>query len=361
MKTFKLALLTALMLLAASAFAEKTELTKHFKHEFKAPPVTKLNLENKFGHINVETWDKKTIRVEVTVKVKNKNERKAQLILNAINIEFSEAENVASALTRFDEAIFKTHRKIFNSLNDGELNINYKVQMPKDVDLKLYNKYGDVFIDRFSAHLNTVVQYGNIKINSLTRGDSKPLNSITLKYGKAYIGYVNWLKMQLRYGSLKADRCQAIILYSKYSKVKIGSISSLVFESKYDTYKIENVSKLIGKSGYTDINITKVFQLFKLKAKYGGVNIKYISQKAKVITFNGSYCGFKAGVDKALSYKLNTNVTYGNIDVEDQNTNLSRIKNNRSVTVYGNVGSSDKNRATINITVKYGNAKLYIP
>ena len=65
------------------------------------------------------------------------------------------------------------------------------------------------------------IKYGDIMAENLARGNEKPLNSLTLAYGKADIESAGWLDVSVRYsGSFSIEKAQALLIDSKYSKIQ---------------------------------------------------------------------------------------------------------------------------------------------
>ncbi|HPD96236.1 MAG TPA: hypothetical protein PLA24_10120 [Tenuifilaceae bacterium] len=349
----------ALLLIATSTMASNDRLSKTYDREFATPPVTKLVVENKFGQINIENWDKKAISIHVDIKVENSNNEKAKLMLNAITVEFSESDNIASAITKFNDDIMRSNRRLFSSISDDDLSIDYQIKMPASINVDLTNRYGDIFIDKLSGQMMVALKYGNIKVNKLTLGDNEPLNTLTLGYGNASIAEANWLKVDMKYSKLTIDNVQALVLVSKYSKANIGNASSLVFESKYDGYEIDNISKMIGESGYTNFKINKLNTLFKVTAKYGEVKIYSVSSSLKEINFTSSYTEFKAGLPSSLSYKLDADMSYGNVRYPSDIARVNKIEENTSTEVNGIVGNEKEAKTTVKLKMRYGSASLY--
>ncbi|MGD9977631.1 MAG: hypothetical protein AB7S54_06820, partial [Bacteroidales bacterium] len=114
MKVFREISVTLVILLTVScAFAAKGRLNKVYDREFNVNAATRLLIQNKYGQVNVENWDKNTISIHVEVKVDNPNDEKAKTMLNAIDIEFSESDNAVSAITSFDEDIIRANKRLF--------------------------------------------------------------------------------------------------------------------------------------------------------------------------------------------------------------------------------------------------------
>ena len=341
-----------------SGFSASLELSKQYDREFKVSPASKLYVENKYGQISIESWDKSAIAIHVDVKVENANAERAKAMLDAVDIEFSETENLVSAITRFNENARKSSLRLFPSSSNTELSINYKIFMPKNIEVELLNKYGNIFVNELNARITVDLMYGNFKANKLGLGDSQPLSSITVGYGDVDITEANWLKVEMKYSNLNIEAAQAMVILSKYSKVYMGRVNSLVLESKYDRYEVGSVMNLEGESGYTDFDISNLGKKFNLTTRYGNVKIIDVSDSFQSIRFEGAYTGLKAGINPNVSYRIDAEAAYGSINFSADKSSVNRIEDNTTIQVSGLVGTNSRTNAEVYIRIKYGNANL---
>jgi len=243
-------------------------------------------------------------------------------------------------------------------MSNEEMSIDYMIKMPKHIEVDLNNRYGDIFINELSGKVLVDLRYGNIRINKLERGDAESLNSLSIAYGGATIGDVNWLKAEIKYGSLKIDKARAVVLMTKHSKVSIEKVNSVVVDSKYDGYSLGSVANIVGESGYTNFNITDLSKKFNLTSKYGDVKIVSVADNFESIVFNGAYTGLKAGISSKVSFKIDAVVSYGNIKFDAPTAKINRIEENTSTELNGLIGSSESTDSKVYVRSKYGSVTL---
>lgn len=222
------------------------EVTKEFHEEYSAGASSELQISNKYGDVIIDSWDQDQIVIDVKVTVELPNRDKAQKLLDYINVEFSQNGDVISAKTVIDDKFS------FSGWGGSSrrFSIDYTVKMPVKASLALANRYGNSEIDELQGAVNIDIKYGNLYVGTLTRGNVKPLNRISIAYGKGSIGDAGWLDLMLRYvGETDLESCQALLIDSKYSKLSIGVASSVVGESKYDNLNIEQVNNLVLENG----------------------------------------------------------------------------------------------------------------
>ncbi len=349
---FKLAVIV-LLLNNSFCWAAKDEFTKIIKEEFTANNSTELSLNNKFGDIEVNNWDKDLISIEVEISVDISDEDKANRILSYVDINFSETGNNIYVETVFDS---KLEKGSWN--NNYDLDIQYKVYIPEYISLSVENKYGDTFINNLAGKLYCDIKYGKLKVNELSRGDDKPLNEINIAYGSGYIEKVDWLKSSIKYSTFEIEEGQAIILVSKYSKFYLDEVSSLVSESKYDQYELGELNNFVVSAGYSNFKIDEINKKFQIESKYTQVKVESIPSGFEKISIENAYGGYKLGIDANASYHLDGEADYSKIYYPENDSKINRIVENNEMNVSGLIGGDTNTKSVVDIETRYGNVKL---
>lgn len=336
--------------------AQNNELTKDYHEEFDVTENTELVLSNKYGDVDIKDWEQNKIVIDVVVTVNHSNKATAEKMLEYINVEFSQSGDEILAKTVFDERFNKMNWS--RGRNGKRFNIDYTVNMPKDVALDLQNKYGNAFISELTGEVLIQLKYGNLKANKILRGDEKPLSKVVLSYGKATIEEVNWLKLDVKYcDKLEIGKSKALMIMSGYSKVFVDEASSIVADSKYDNYTIGKVNNFVTASGYTGYKFDQVNNKLMVESKYGNCSVGYIPKTFEEIDINSKYGTIKLGIEEGASYSIKGEAGYGKIEFPSGGR-VSRIINNNSTTVDGIVGTETSPKATIKIYTKYGSVHI---
>jgi hypothetical protein len=332
------------------------EVSKEFHKEYKAGPSTTLGIDNKYGDVVIQSWDKDQVVIDVKITVDLPNQEKAQKLLDYIDVNFSEGDNLIDAKTVIDS-------KFSFSGWGGEskkFSINYNVKMPAATALNLVNKYGDSDIDELHGPVNIDIRYGNLEAGKLTRENVKPLSKINLAYGKADIDQAGWIDLTLRYsGGFSVDKCQAVLLDSKYSKLALGTASSLVGNSKYDNIRIDRINNFVLDNGYSDVKIGELTKNLTYNGNYGSFEVETIPAGFEDIETDTRYIGVKLGIDENASYILDAKLSYGGLKYnEDKFKNQRRIVENNRSEISGIVGDEANPTAKVNVTSSYGSVNL---
>jgi len=343
----------SLFLISSSLSAQ--EITKEFHKEYTAGSKT-LDISNKYGDVSIESWDKDQIIIDVKVTVYMSNKERAQKYLDQIDVKFSDTPTTIYAKTVIDDNFS------FTGWGDSKkFSIDYKIRMPAGTDLNLSNKYGNTDFNELHGLVNLDIKYGNLNAGKLTRGNVKPINKLSIAYGKGTIDEAGWLDLTERYvGSMEITKSQAILLDSKYSKISLGETSSVVGESKYDNIRIDNIKNLVLENGYTEVNIGELTKKLTYNGSYGSFSIDRIPAGFESVDTETHYMGVKLGIEEGAKYSLEAKVSYGGLKYNEDNfKNHKRIIENNSSEISGVVGNEENPASKVKIIASYGSVRLY--
>ena len=140
-------LLFAVGLLAAGSTTQQ-EFSKTINKQFDISPDGLVNLSNKYGKIDIKTWDQNRVRISVKIVVDAKDEETAQEVFNRISVNFS---NTSSQVTASTEIASKKSSWWGWGNDSDDFAINYEVSMPTTGNLDVTAKYCDVYSAAISA------------------------------------------------------------------------------------------------------------------------------------------------------------------------------------------------------------------
>jgi hypothetical protein len=351
---FNAALLAVVLLGLSTALVNAQEtVTKEYHEQYDTKDYSKLILRNKYGNVDVQNWEDPSIKIDVVIKVKHSNAEKAQKMLDDISVNFATDGKTVKAETLFDDRFNKSSGR-----NDNEFEINYTVQMPKEIDLELSHKYGHVFIDEISGHALLDLKYGKLTVNKLYRGNEKPLNAVSLAYASgSEISECNWLKANIKYSSLEIEKAKAFVGYTSYMKLSIDEASSVVIEGKYDEYRFGKLANLVVESSYSGIEADELSKKLEADTRYSNCKIEYMPPTFESVNVEASYGGYRIGIDEDASYEMDAEASYGRISYHDSGK-VSRIQESNAMKVYGKVGTDENPSATVNVRTRYANVRL---
>lgn len=269
------------------------EKRRHIVKVYEVTDRDQLIVENQFGEVKVNLWEKKEIRVEVIITASATNDTQLMEYLNAVKIGESKGNNSISLKTIIDKNNFA--RSGWNTLRKkpGEKNfiqIDYTVFMPKGNGLVVKNQFGDTNIPAFEAPLTIDSKHGNFNADVLSNAQ----NVINSQFGHVKIGKMEGGNMEFMFSNLKLDQVQTLILNIKNGELSIGDVNDLTTNINYSEAKI---GKLRG-AGKITLNYSDNFRMDELpssdvplniRAEFSSVTLPAESNSFNVIVTNGSF------------------------------------------------------------------------
>jgi len=301
------------------------ELVKNYSKTYPADGNDKLVIDNRYGSITVNTWDRNEFKVDVQIKVGARNASDAQSTLD--NVKISDAKDGSNVAFRTDINSSDSWTSWGNGKRTGRhMEINYTVYMPAKNDLVIANRYGSIVLPDLSGNITINNAYGNFSAKSLS-GSS----TIRVSYGSATVGNLGTTAMDVSYGSLT----------------------------------IESVDNLAANVSYTSANIGKLRVSGSINLKYGGgLQIGDIGRDMKSLAINSSYSSVNVGLNGDENANFDVTVHFGDFNYGDHNVTITGktpadgdrgVHLTKSYKGYVGKAGSDK---TIAINTSYGSVKF---
>jgi len=333
----------------------KYEKSATFKKTFNVDANTLLKIKNKYGNVDIATWDKNIISIEVIITVKGSNENKVERKLNNIYVEFNQISNTVSAKT----VIEKSYRNWgwWGSNNRLNYSINYTVKMPVSNSLNLTNDYGAISLDKLNGAAKINCDYGSFNIGELNNID----NQINADYlSTSNIGFINNAVINADYSKLNIDKANKINLNADYTTTQIGDIKNLEYSCDYGSLKVDKVNSLNGSGDYISLRIGTLSKLLDIKADYGSFKVNNILNGFTSIKVNTDYTsGMRFGFEKNNNFNFTIDMEYARFRYEDINLEFNKKIIKSSSKYYEGYYGKSNSGSTVNINVAYGSVSFY--
>lgn len=189
---------------------EKNEWSVSLQKEYtKSYPVgsNMVSLQNKYGKMDIETWDKNEVQVEARISIGSQDREFAQKMLDRINVA---DENKEGAI-RFRTTVENTSMDDWGNdagskMRTYEMRIDWVVHLPATATLYAENRFGPITIGDYKGVVELQCKYGTV-----TAGKLSNRKVISVEFGKADI----------------KEMSDSTGLVFKYSKVEIGKLSGI--------------------------------------------------------------------------------------------------------------------------------------
>ena len=200
------------------------KLQKDYSQTYPVGTETVL-LQNRYGQITIDTWDKNEVKVEAHITVGAQTNEYATTILDRISVVDEKNAESISFITKLGD-----WSNNGNDYNGGhEMRIDYIVHIPVKAKLRAENSFGPITIGDFDGECAFVDKYG-----TFTGGKLGNCKSVTIEFGKANIDRVNDCKLYFRYSKIDIGKIQAQFDYCNSIDLPIdNSVKQFELKNNY--------------------------------------------------------------------------------------------------------------------------------
>ncbi|WP_161436601.1 hypothetical protein [Poritiphilus flavus] len=336
----KLRLLGVALLLSGTLFAQE-KVSKQLEENFDMTDSGKFHLDNKYGDIIINGWDRDAMLVTIDISVSHRKRENAVSLLDRIQPEIKTAGDFVSITSEIREKNQGVIARYFNKANPfsfdkSNIQIDYTIYLPENAELEISNKFGDLIIEDWSGKLNSDVQHGDVWLNrDLNNAD------VSVSFGKLRAKSINYGNLRLKNGSLDMERSADLRLNTSGSTVKIEAVTKMRLYSSKDEITIEEIGSIDGDIRFTTIYLNQLQNAVDLTLKVTDMRVSEIqgpvvaidiTQESSDINLNisGVSFDFDATLEQGL---LRMPKTFRNVDsrVLDSGKRIREIN-----AVYGN-------------------------
>ncbi len=246
----------------------RVEKRKTYTKTYALSGNDKVALNNQFGEMKINTWEKNEIKVDVTIVAKASSDEVAQNILDNISIEDGKIVGGVYFKTNLENKMSRWQKGDKKEYKEQSMNINYLVYMPPNNPLVVDNKFGPIVLPDMVGRVDINSEFGSLKAGKLGN-----VGEISLKFGYGDIASISGGKINIEFATkpvhiqkLSGD----ILLNIHHSKGSNGviiildnSISSLRLNSEFSNLEIK-----VPKDISADFDISTHFGSFKNKANF---------------------------------------------------------------------------------------------
>ncbi len=352
MKLYKLLFLFILIPGIIIANDKKHEKSKTINKTFNVNKNATLYINNKYGNVNVTTWNENRIVIDVKITVKGDDLSAVERKLKDIDVRFEATSSLVEARTIIEDT--KSSWSWWGN-NNTNYKINYFVKMPVTNNADLNNKYGNIELDKLEGKSNISCGYGKIQIDQLLND----FNNINIDYcSSSEINFIKSGNLNADYSKINVNKSNILRVNSDYSTVRIGTAGDVTFNSDYGSISADDVSSITGNSDYASIKIGTLKKTLKIDTDYGSVRVQDILKGFDSITIDGSYAGIKLGTNSDNNFNFTVDLGYAGFGYPENQVEVFKSIQKSSKKYYEGTFGKGKTNSTITIKSRYGGVSL---
>ena len=346
-----LALFISLGMTYANDFKGKHTKEKTIRKTFDVRADGLLKIDNSYGNLVLNSWDRNEIVIEVHITANGNNEEKVQRKLDQIQVDFESNADMVSAKTRFEKS---SSWGWWGKNNNVNMQINYTVSLPVKHSIHLSNDYGNISLDRIDGHAKINCDYGRMDLGEL-RGRGNQLN---FDYtSKSRIGYMNSGTIRADYSGFHIEKAGNLEINADYTNSSVESMGNLEYNGDYGNLEIGEADNVSGSGDYLNTKLGTIHGNVDITADYGSVGIEHMAADAGNLQIQTDYTGVKIGYDPGYDFDFEISTKYAGVKGKDDlNIEVSTEKN--SDRYYRGYHGSSGSGKMVRISSKYGSVSF---
>ncbi|MBC7655017.1 MAG: hypothetical protein H7098_11155 [Oligoflexus sp.] len=285
---------------------DATEKVKKLTKSYPVDAKDILAIQNSYGRITVNTWNKNEIKVDVEIRAYAGNDEDAQKMIDGVTISNSKIGDLISFKTGIEQNNKNNNWLTMSFWNAGgddkqKVEIYYTVYMPENNSINFKTNYSNIVLPSLKGDVIVSMNYGDLTAQEL-------------------LGITN---IKSNYGKITAQKLSSSIISSNYGDIKINQTDEINASLNYCSVDLGNLSdradlKMNYAGSFKIGSFDKDFKSLNINANYSSINLGFNNNTAFSFDISTLYASFK--------YDKN-NVTVTSKTPADDEKNYSQNKN----------------------------------
>ncbi|MBI5008897.1 MAG: DUF4097 family beta strand repeat protein [Bacteroidia bacterium] len=182
---------------------------------------------------------------------------------------------------------------------ESQVEINYYIKVPEYMNLRIDNRYGDVFLEKISGNFDLTLSNGSLKADGPGRKRNLSLSFCDAKITSLLSGSIDASFSDITISDIKKIKIKTIS-----SKYRINKAGAIEIESRRDDLFIDNIGYLEGDSYFSDFEVGSLTESLNLVSRYGDLDFDNISPQFESVNINSGFSDISLDFDPEASYKL---------------------------------------------------------
>lgn len=349
-----------LLLMVIGAAAQNPSETRSYMKTFPVGKETTLEVTNKYGTIEITTWKKDSAYIRAELKAYAPTQEKLTPLFDGITIDIKEAGSVLRAQTLFAQSfsrLFEGFKGMTSKIisYDSRMEINYYINVPEYLNLKIDNRYGDVYMENCSGKMTASVANGSFRANNLSKE-----SNLILSFCDATVSSIQAGKIEASFSEITVEKAGNISISSISSKYNLTEAGEINCESRRDKFYIDNIKTVNGTAYFTDYIIKSLSRGISLVTKYGTFEAEKIEDGFDAINMNSGYSDIRMTFPENVSYSFDIRHVNTFLSMPSKNIKSEEKAINEERKEYITFGTVGTNPGSSKMKLDASRGKIYI-
>lgn len=343
------------------SWAQFTE-TKEIEKKFQVTPETRIEITNKYGKIELNTWDKDSVVIEISIRVEERKLSRLEKSMEQIDFDFTDSQHYLIVRTNINERMSALEREFLRFKesilqSDSKKEIEYSVWLPAENHLKVENKFGDIFIGDYSGDVEIDLSNGNLKSHDFYGGLNLKLN-----FADATINQIKGARLDCNYSNIYVKKAENLRILSKSSTFEIQELNELDADSRRDKFRITKADLVIGQGSFTNYRINELTDRLTIRAEYGDIDIQNTAIDFSNILIESKSADINIYFNKESGFDFEISSTKADVHLSNEMNITEEIKldeNEEKLQLLGNFGQENDNPKKLFINATSGEVNIF--
>jgi hypothetical protein len=235
----------------------------------------RLEVENKYGDVIIETSEGDDLNIRAEVILRGGSDKAISELKEYVHVEISKNGSFLIAKTHWGKnaSFFTKSLEGIKGVFDGDrsVEVNYFIEAPSYLDMRITNKFGDVFIGEHEGRLDIDLSHGDLR----SRKISSP-EKVKVSYGKMIVDEWGTGRVEVYFGEIDSKKAQDLTIKSKNSEIEFEDAQKLNFHSQNDEIHLEQVGELRGDFRFSKTRVDLLRSTLIIDQDYGDLRIKSV-------------------------------------------------------------------------------------
>lgn len=289
--------------------AHAVEKVQNETRSFAVTPGAEIQIVNKYGNIHINTWNKDSVRFDITLTIVASKADKVEKIHDGIDFEFTPTSRYIIAKT-----VFKSSQGTFidemNTLattlftSTNRVQIDYKVYLPQTSPLVIENKFGHIFMTDFKSKVNITLSNGDLRA-----GDFNGNLDLKIDFGSVNIKCTAKSKITAGYATVEIMKSAATEIESRSSTFELGTVESLELNSRRDKFRVAEIGAIRSDLSFTSLRIDNLTGNALFNSNYGDLNLRSVARGFTSLNLIAKYTEVNLNFQKEAAFNLKMSYT----------------------------------------------------
>jgi hypothetical protein len=334
--------------------------TRDFMKTFPVSKESVLEVKNKYGTIQITSWDKDSAYIRAEIKASAPNQSKLNKMFDGISVNITGTGKLLIAQTEFTQninALFENFKGMTSKVidYDSRVEINYYINIPEYMNLRIENRYGDVYMEKNTGDFHLSLSNGSFKADLPGRK-----STLKLSFCDAEITSLRSGSLDVSFSEFTLSEIGELTIKSISSKYRINKAGAITFESRRDDFFIDLIESVEGNSYFTDFEIGSLAKSINLVSRYGNLDIDDIGTGFESANINSGFSDMSMVINPEAScnIEIRTLNTYLALPVKNIKTERRTLNEDKKEYITtGTIGQDAGNRL---LKIDANRGKIYL-